>query len=98
MKIKINEKNSNKLLDRLEVEFEIEIDGATPKRIEVKDKLAAMINYDSSLVIITKINQQSGIHLCKGYAHAYKSQEVLQRVEPSHLIKRNMPPAKSEES
>ena len=52
MKIKILEKNTNKLLDRLEVIFTLESDKETPKRLEVKSKIAALINYDENLVII----------------------------------------------
>ena len=92
MKIKIVEKNTNKLLDRLEVKFEIESTAETPKRLEVKDKIAAMVNYDSSLVIIKTIDQQAGSRKSVGIAHAYKTQENLRHVEPEHLIKRNTPP------
>ena len=97
MKIKVVNKNTNKLLDRLEVTFEVEAEAETPKRLEVKEKLAAMINYDASLVIIKKIEQMTGIRKSVGTAHAYKTQEVLKRVEPEHLIKRNTPPAPKEE-
>lgn len=94
MKIKITEKTTNNLLDRLEVKFEIEADAETPKRMEVRDKLAALINYESSLVVIKKIDQLTGIKKSVGIAHAYKSQDNLKLVEPEHLIKRNTPSAK----
>ncbi len=97
MKIKVNEKNTNKLLDRLEVHFEIEAENETPKRLEVKSKLAAMINYDENLVIIKGIHQETGTRISKGIAHAYKSVENLKRVEPAHMIKRNSPKAPKEE-
>ncbi|HUU77608.1 MAG TPA: 30S ribosomal protein S24e [candidate division Zixibacteria bacterium] len=97
MKIKVLEKNTNKLLDRLEVKFEIDSDAETPKRLEVKEKLAAMINYESSLVVIKTINQLTGMKRSVGIAHAYKTQEVLKNVEPEHLIKRNTPPPPTKE-
>ena len=97
MKVKVLEKNTNKLLDRLEVKFEVESEAETPKRLEVREKLAAMINYEASLVIIKTIEQLTGVRRSIGVAHAYKSQEVLRRVEPEHLIKRNTPPPKKEE-
>ncbi|MHA1557615.1 MAG: 30S ribosomal protein S24e [Candidatus Heimdallarchaeota archaeon] len=97
MKIKVVNKNTNKLLDRLEVNFEVESEAETPKRLEVKEKLAAMINYDASLVVIKKIEQLTGVRKSVGIAHAYKTQENLKTVEPEHLIKRNIPPAPKKE-
>jgi len=97
MKIKVNEKITNKLLDRLEVHFEVESDNETPKRVEVKSKLAAMINYDENLVIIKGIHQDTGARKSTGIAHAYKSVDNLKKVEPEHLIKRNTPEAPKEE-
>jgi small subunit ribosomal protein S24e len=91
MKIKIIKKENNKLLDRLEVTFEVESPNETPKRLDVKSKLAALINHDENLIIITGIHQESGMRLSKGVAHAYKSAEVLKKVEPNYLIKRNTP-------
>ena len=96
MKIKIVEKNQNKLLDRLEVNFEIEYPQETPKRLDVKAKLAALINYDEKLVIIKGIHQETGKKRSKGVAHAYTTEENLNRVEPAYLIKRNSKQAPKE--
>lgn len=93
MDINIIEKKENKLLERLEVRFELEYPAATPRRLEVRSKLAAMINYDEPLVIIKKIHQETGMRKSTGLAHAYKSAETLQQVEPKYLIKRNTPPS-----
>ncbi|NHJ39120.1 MAG: 30S ribosomal protein S24e [Asgard group archaeon] len=97
MNIKIIEKNKNKLLDRLEVIFEVESPKETPKRLEVKAKVAALINYDEKLVIIKGIHQETGKQQSKGIAHVYESEEVLKRVEPAYLIKRNTPQAPQEQ-
>ena len=91
MKIKIIEKKTNKLLDRLEVKFEVDSEAETPKRMELKSKLAALINYDENLVIVTGIHQETGIKRSKGVAHAYTTKENLERVEPNYLVKRNTP-------
>ncbi|NHJ47770.1 MAG: 30S ribosomal protein S24e [Asgard group archaeon] len=96
MKIKIIEKKTNKLLDRLEVKFEVDAPNETPKRLDLKAKLAALINHDDKLVIITGIHQKTGKRISTGVAHAYQSQEILQRVEPGYLIKRNTPEAPKE--
>ncbi|NHJ31629.1 MAG: 30S ribosomal protein S24e [Asgard group archaeon] len=91
MKIKVIEKKTNNLLDRLEVHFEVDSDKETPKRLEVRSKLAAMINYDENLVIIKGIHQETGNRRSKGIAHAYKTVDNLKHVEPEYLIKRNTP-------
>jgi ribosomal protein S24E len=91
MKIKVIEKKTNKLLDRLEVHFEVEAEKETPKRLEVRSKLAAMINYDENLVVIKGIHQETGNRSSKGVAHAYKTVDNLKHVEPEYLIKRNTP-------
>ncbi len=44
MKINVIEKRNNVLLDRVDVIFEVEADNVTPKRLEVKAKLAAFIS------------------------------------------------------
>ena len=97
MKIKVLEKKTNKLLDRLEVHFEVEAEKETPKRLEVRSKLAAMINYDENLVVIKGIHQETGNRRSKGIAHAYKSVDNLKHVEPEYLIKRNTPKAPPKE-
>lgn len=96
MKIKIIEKEQNKLLDRLEVKFEVESPNETPKRLDIKAKLAALINYDEKLVIIKGIHQETGLKRSQGVAHAYGTEENLNRVEPAYLIKRNSPQAPKE--
>jgi ribosomal protein S24E len=96
MKINVVTKKENKLLDRLEVDFEIEQEKATPQRLEVRSKLAAMINHDENLVIIKAIHQETGMRLSKGVAHAYKDLETLHKIEPKHLIERNTPPKEEE--
>jgi len=99
MKIKIVKKEKNLLLDRLEVEFEIDAPAETPKRLEVRSKLAALVNHDENLMIIKAINQKTGVKISVGTAHAYNDLETLKKVEPEHLIKRNTPkPAKEGEA
>ncbi|MHA1308501.1 MAG: 30S ribosomal protein S24e [Candidatus Heimdallarchaeota archaeon] len=88
-------KEKNLLLDRLEVEFEIDAPAETPKRLEVRSKLAALINHDENLMIIKNITQKTGVKRSVGMAHAYETEKNLKQVEPEHLIKRNTPkPAK----
>jgi len=96
MKIKIVEKKTNKLLDRIEVHFVVESEAETPKRLDVKSKLAAMINHDENLLIIKGLHQNTGSKTSKGIAHAYKSKKTLEQLEPEYLQKRNMPKKEEE--
>jgi len=97
MNIKIVEKKTNKLLDRTEVHFIVTADAETPKRLDVKSKLAAMINHDENLVVIKGLFQNTGSKTSKGIAHVYKSKETMERLEPEHLLKRNMPKAEEKQ-
>ncbi|MEA2069929.1 MAG: 30S ribosomal protein S24e [Asgard group archaeon] len=92
MNIKIIEKKNNKLLNRTEVSFTIDSYESTPKRLEVKNKLSALVNSDESLIIINRIDQETGMRKSKGIAHVYKTREELESVEPKYLINRNTPP------
>ncbi|MHA1212859.1 MAG: 30S ribosomal protein S24e [Candidatus Heimdallarchaeota archaeon] len=91
MKIKILEKKNNKLLDRMEVSFQVDSEAETPRRLDVKAKLAALINHDDNLLIIKGIHQIRGMKKSKGIAHEYSSIEDLKRVEREYLINRNTP-------
>lgn len=96
MKINILEKNENKLLDRLEVKIEVESDGPTPKRLAVREKIAAQLNFDEELVIVKALHQKTGMQKSVGLIHAYKDKAVLNEIEQKHLIKRNTPKKEEE--
>ena len=61
MEIDILEKKENKLLDRTEIKFNCVYDGkATPKLLDVKNKLVAMLNTKKELIVVDSIQPHFG--------------------------------------
>ncbi|MEM2924250.1 MAG: 30S ribosomal protein S24e [Methanocellales archaeon] len=88
MNIKIVEEKTNQLIKRREILFKIEHQGPTPKREEVKDKLAALLNSKPELIIIKYMRSEFGKRETTGRANIYESEERLKQFEPLHLIQR----------
>jgi small subunit ribosomal protein S24e len=89
MKLEINEKKENKLLDRLEVKFYIKESGPTPKRNEVREQIATKLGIKPDGIILDWLEARYGEQVTVGYAKVYKSLEAASKVEPKYLIKRN---------
>ncbi|MHA1506750.1 MAG: 30S ribosomal protein S24e [Candidatus Asgardarchaeia archaeon] len=99
MEIKVVSKRENKLLERVEVEFEVHYPNQpTPNRFEVKEKLAALLAKDRSLVFIKRMVPRAGTHIAKGLAHIYENLERAELVENKYVIERNTPKAVEEAS
>ncbi|MFX1319034.1 MAG: hypothetical protein ACFE9D_02250 [Promethearchaeota archaeon] len=90
MKIKIEEKNDNALLQRQEITFLIDHTGtATPPRVDARAKLAAMLNCKEDQLYIIKLVGQYGQSISQGYAHLYPSKEAAETQEQTYIKKRN---------
>jgi len=90
MEIKIIERKENKLLSREEIYVIIEHPGqATPTREELRKKIAAMLGVDEKLVVVKKILSAFGMPVSRAYINVYKDENVLRRVEPLYILKRN---------
>jgi len=96
MKIKIISKESNSLLKRTEIAFEVkhEEKEGTPLRLEVRKELADALKADLQLVYIKKIETKSGATTAIGEANIYDSLEQAKLVEPEYTFVRNAPPEK----
>jgi small subunit ribosomal protein S24e len=90
MDIKITKDIQNPLLARREVEFTVTHDGATPTRIHVLVKLAAMLNVNTNQVVLDSFKTEFGISRLKGGARVYDAKEARDKLEPAYLIKRGM--------
>lgn len=90
MEIKVIEAKKNPLLKRQGIKFRIKHDAGTPKRNDVKDKLAAMLNTKPELVIIERMRSEFGKRETLGYAKIYKSKKHLKRIERPHIVERNI--------
>ena len=92
MDIKIIKEKNNALLNRRELNLDIEFDGATPSRDQVKGKVAAMMNVPLELVIIQKMDNEFGKQAASAYVKVYENAERMKQVEADYVLKRNVLP------
>ena len=92
MEIEIVEKKDNPLFQRVEIKFRADHSGEpTPKRLDVRAKLAAKLGVPEELVVIEKLASTHGRQAASGIARAYGSKDQLEGVEPKYLLRRGMP-------
>lgn len=90
MEINVNEKIENPLLNRTEIHFDCTYQGeATPKVMEVKNRLVATLDVDKKLLVVHNLKPSYGEGKAKGYAKLYDSEESLNKIETEHVIKKN---------
>lgn len=86
MKLNIVEDKENPLLNRREIEFEVEHEGsATPKKLEVSEMLAAKLNANTKLMIV-RFYTQFGSNVSRGSCMVYKDSAAMERAEPTKLL------------
>lgn len=92
MKVEIIDKVENPMLKRAELKFRADHAGApTPKRLEVRAQLAALLGVAEELIVIDKLASAHGHHVASGIARAYSSREQLESTEPKYLLERGLP-------
>lgn len=96
MDIKITEDSHNPMLNRRKINFITTFDGATPSRNEIRNKLAAMLNISSELIIVQEIDNQYGKKEGWGYAKAYEDINSLKSIESNYTVERNKPSEETE--
>lgn len=95
MEINITQKTENPLLDRTEIEFDCTYQGeSTPKILEVKSRLVAVLDVDKKLLVVDKLKPQFGEGKAVGYAKLYDSTESLSSIERKHVLEKNQEPEK----
>ncbi len=93
MEIHIIKDKANPLLKRREITLKVK-DRATPPRIEVKNKLAALVNSKPELIVIEHINTIFGKQEAIGEASVYENEGRLKQLAHMHLIARDAPKVK----
>jgi ribosomal protein S24E len=96
MELTITKKGKNALFEREDIAFKLTNTGSTPTRTEIRELLAAKTGSNAETVAIININSEFGRDNATGVAHIYKSKKDLEKREPKHIIKRNIPKAKKE--
>jgi ribosomal protein S24E len=90
MKIKINQKEDNPLLERVEFSGTVEFDGATPSNIDVLEAVAKELKLEQSLVVIKHLHTRFSGSTADVDGVGYSSKEIMLRVEheTKHLRKK----------
>ncbi|SDA40669.1 30S ribosomal protein S24e [Methanobrevibacter millerae] len=90
MEIDIFEEKENKLFNRKEIKFYVDYDGeATPKVLDVKSKLVALLNTKKDLIVVDNVQPHYGEPKALGYAKVYDTVEDLEYIETKHVIAKN---------
>ena len=97
MEINVNEKIENPLLNRTEIHFDCTYQGeATPKVLDVKNRLVATLNVDKNLLVVHNLKPSYGEGKANGYAKLYDSEENLNKIEKDHVVLKNKEATKEE--
>ncbi len=93
MEIEIFEKKENKLLDRTEVKFYCLYEGeATPKILDVKSKLVALLDSSKDVLVVDSVQPHYGEPKALGYAKVYANADILKEIEKKSVIAKNEEP------
>ncbi len=95
MKLVLTSTKTNPLLKRQEVEFKVE-ETSTPSRSGVRIELAVALRVELNQVYVRKMETKSGTRTTFGVAHVYEDPKMALKVEPKHIIERNMSAAPAE--
>ena len=84
MEIEFIEEKENKLFNRKEIKFYVDYDGeATPKVLDIKSKLVALLNTKKDLIVVDNVQPHYGEPKALGYTH------FLRSIEPWENTRRN---------
>ncbi len=90
MDLKIKNDKQQKLLDRRTIMGEIYFSGEPiPSREKVIKELAKQLKIKENQIIIKEISNKFGSTTAQLEAHVYESQEIKNKLEPKHLLKRS---------
>jgi len=87
MKINILKEENKPLLSRTEINIEIEFEGATPSKEEVKKEVAKLKKKDESLVAVKEIYVKFGSRKAKSLIYIYDNKKIMDQIEPKIKVK-----------
>jgi len=83
MDLKIIKKQDNPLLSRMEIEAEAEFfNEPTPRKEDIKKKIASMEKADEKLVVVKHIYTSFSGGKASVLVYIYKSEDELKKIEP----------------
>jgi small subunit ribosomal protein S24e len=96
MDIDIISEETNPMLHRTDVRFQVVHEDASPSRLSVRDSLAAKLNKDADEVVVHKLDTKYGMRKTVGYAKVYDSPENAAEIEQEYMLDRNKIGAEAE--
>ncbi|MFU8767884.1 MAG: hypothetical protein ACNA7I_09545 [Candidatus Methanoperedens sp.] len=96
MEIDIITDKTNLSLKRRDVSIVVK-SKSTPSRLEVKNKLAALLDSKPELIVVNRLNSEFGKQETVGTAGIYENVELLKNVALGHLAGRDKVPPSEEE-
>jgi small subunit ribosomal protein S24e len=93
MEVQIIKDKTNPILNRREISLKVK-DKVTPSRIEVKGKLAALLNSKPELIVVERLGTVYGKQELTGTACIYQTEERLKQLAHEHLVARDAPKVK----
>lgn len=98
-KIEVLSDQEDKLLERRQISFKLTHEKiATPRRLEIRKKLAETLRVDPETVFLRPLQQKYGRNEAGGTAFIYKTIERAHLVEQKYLIERLKPKKEKEEA
>ena len=98
MEIEFIEEKENNLFNRKEIKFYVDYDGeATPKILDIKSKLVALLNTKKELIVVDNVQPHYGEPKALGYAKVYETVDDLKYIETQHVLAKNEEPAEEPE-
>ena len=101
MEIEFISEKENKVFNRKEIKFYVDYDGeATPKVLDIKSKLVALLNTKKELLVVDNVQPHYGEPKALGYAKVYDTVEDLEYIETKNVLAKNTEaaePAEEEE-
>ena len=89
MNIEVLSRIENNVIKREEYCFLIKFDSSTPSRGEMRETIKTKIGVSPDMFVIYRVEPLSGRKAVKVNVHVYKDKEMLGRVEPHYILKRN---------
>ncbi|NPA22603.1 MAG: 30S ribosomal protein S24e [Candidatus Micrarchaeota archaeon] len=89
MNVEIISERDNPVLSRKEVLLLAKYEGATPSLTELRQKVVETLGVSPELMVIKKTEQNFGKREVKIWAYVYDNPDVLRRLEPIYVLKRN---------
>ncbi len=90
MEIQIIKDKTNPLLQRREISVAVK-NKTTATRIELKNKLAALLNSKPELIVVEHLDTIYGKQEMVGTVSLYQTEERLKQIAHQHLIARDAP-------